>query len=73
MCSDRESFTPGRFAPGNAPNFRLRKALLAEPKPANRWFIASANRGRIAQMFLDSKQRAQFIPCLKAGGALVSP
>jgi len=40
---NRECFTPGRFAPGNAPNIRLCKVLLAEPKPTRHGFIARAN------------------------------
>jgi hypothetical protein len=40
---NRECFTPGRFAPGNAPNIRWRKLLLAEPKPTRHGFIARAN------------------------------
>jgi len=71
MCDDRECITPGRFAPGNALNIRLCKALLARPKPTKRWFIASANQERIAQMFLWSKQRGPFISVPTGRGALV--
>jgi hypothetical protein len=71
MCEDRECFMLGRFAPSNARNIRLCKALLAGPKPTKRWFIASANRGRMAQMFLEGKQRGPFIPLPSGRGALV--
>jgi hypothetical protein len=71
MCDDRECFTPGRFAPGNALDIRLCKVLLAGPKPIKRWFIASANQERIAQMFLMCKQRGLFINAPTGRGALV--
>jgi hypothetical protein len=42
-------------------------------KPTKRWFIASANKGRIAQMFLESKQRGLFISMSEGKGAPVLP
>jgi hypothetical protein len=71
FTDDRECFTPGRFAPDNAPNIQLCKVLLAGPKPTRHVLITRANRPSIAQAFENNKERGPFIPMSNGRGALV--
>jgi hypothetical protein len=59
---NRECFTPGQFAPGNASNTRLCKVLLAEPKPTRHGFIARATKWNMAQAFKQRKRSGSFTP-----------